>query len=137
MSTSKAFYKMMACGTNGFAIRGWAAKKPDPVMAALWENIMDKPLEDRPQSILYKINLLFSMGIFPDIWFDTMAWDQTATLDQEMQNQVAFFKKVSPVPQTQLRQIIRTCLETMQKDGSISRQQKGLTATVVWGKDRW
>ncbi|MCA1788249.1 MAG: methyltransferase domain-containing protein, partial [Desulfobacteraceae bacterium] len=94
LSTSKAFFKMMACGKNGFAIRGWADKKPDPVMAALWEKIMDQPLEDRPQSILYKINLLFSKGIFPDIWFDTMAWDQTATLDQEMLNQVAFFKKV-------------------------------------------
>lgn len=137
LSTSKAFFKMMACGKKGFAIRGWAAKKPDPVMAALWEKIMDKPLEDRPQSILYKINLLFSMGIFPDIWFDTMAWDQTATLEQEMQNQVAFFEKVSPGPQTRLRQTIRTCLETMQKDGSITRQQKGLTATAVWVKDRW
>lgn len=137
LSTSKAFYKMMACGKNGFAIRGWAAKKPDPVMAALWEKIMDQPLEDRPQSILYKINLLFSLGLFPDIWFDTMAWDQTATLDQEIQNQLAFFKKVSPRPQTQLRQIIRTCLETMQKDGSVTRRQKGLTATAVWAKDRW
>lgn len=137
LSTSKAFFKMMACGKNGFAIRGWAAKKPDPVMAALWEKIMDRPLEDRPQSILYKINLLFSKGIFPDVWFDTMAWDQTAALDREMENQLAFFKKVSPRPETQLRQIIQTCLQTMHKDGRISRQQKGLTATVVWTKDRW
>ncbi len=64
-------------------------------------------------------------------------WDQTATLDQEIQNQLAFFKKVCTRPQTQLRQIIRTCLETMQKDGSVTRRQKGLTATAVWAKDRW
>jgi SAM-dependent methyltransferase len=137
LSSSKAFFKMMACGKKGFAIRGWAAKNPDPVMAALWEKIMNHPLEDRPQSILYKINLLFSKDIFPDIWFDTVAWDQSATLEQEMHNQLAFFKKVSVRPEPQLRQIIRTCLEIMQKDGSISRQQKGLTATIVWAKDRW
>ncbi len=137
LSTSKAFFKMMACGKNGFAIRGWAAKKPDPVMEALWEKIMDQPLEDRPQSILYKINLLFAKGVFPDIWFDTMAWDQSATLDQEIQNQMAFFQKVSPKPEKTLEQIIRFYLDSIQKQGRISRKQQGLTATAVWTKDRW
>jgi SAM-dependent methyltransferase len=137
LSSSKAFFKMMACGKKGFAIRGWAAKKPDPVMAALWETIMDQPLEDRPQSILYKINLLFSMGFFPDIWFDTLEWDQTATLDQEVQNQAAFFQRVSRKPERKLGQIIRSYLETIQKDGNISRKQTGLTATAVWTKYPW
>lgn len=137
LSTSKAFFKMMACGKNGFAIRGWAAKKPDPVMEALWEKIMEQPLEDRPQSILYKINLLFAKGLFPDIWFDTMAWDQSVTLDQETQNQMAFFQKVSVKPENVLEKIIRAYLETIQVDGRISRQQRGLTATAVWAKGRW
>jgi SAM-dependent methyltransferase len=137
LSTSKAFFKMMACGKNGFAIRGWAAKKPDPVMEVLWEKIMNQPLADRPQSILYKINLLFAKGMFPDIWFDTMTWDQSATLEQETQNQVAFFHKISGNPENLLEKIIRAYLETIQVDGRISRQQKGLTATAVWTKGRW
>ncbi|MBG0780629.1 MAG: SAM-dependent methyltransferase, partial [Desulfotignum balticum] len=128
--------KMMACGKKGFAIRGWADKKPDPVMAALWEKIMDRPLDDRPQSILYKINLLIAMKYFPDIWFDKMEWNQTATLGQEIQNQTAFFQKVGSVSEAKLRRIIQSYLETIQTDGRISRMQQGLTATVVWSENR-
>jgi SAM-dependent methyltransferase len=137
LSTSKAFFKMMACGKNGFAIRGWAAKKPDPVMEALWVKIMDQPLEDRPQSILYKINLLFANGVFPDIWFDTMTWDQSATLDQEIQNQTAFFSGITAKPKKMHEQMIRSYLESIQEHGRISRKQQGLTATAVWSKNRW
>lgn len=137
LSTSKAFFKMMACGKKGFAVRGWADKKPDPVMAALWEKIMDRPLDDRPQSILYKINLLFALKFFPEIWFDKMEWEQTATLDQEIQNQTAFFQKIGSIPETKLREIVQSYLETIEKDGRISRMQQGLTATVVWSGNRW
>ena len=137
LSTSKAFFKMMDCGKNGFAVRGWADKKPDPVMAALWEKIMDRPLDDRPQSILYKINLLFALKFFPEIWFDKMEWEQTATLDQEIQNQTAFFQKIGSIPETELREIVQSYLETIEKNGRISRMQQGLTATVVWSGNRW
>lgn len=137
LSTSRSFFKMMACGRKGFAVRGWADKKPDPVMAALWEKIMDRPLDDRPQSILYKINLLFAMKYFPDIWFDKMEWDQTTSLDREIENQTAFFQKVGDLPETELRQIIEPYLTGIQKNGRISRKQQGLTATAVWFKNRW
>lgn len=137
LSTFKSFQKMLDCGKNGFAVRGWADKKPDPVMAALWEKIMDRPLDDRPQSILYKINLLFAMKAFPDIWFDKMEWDQATPIDREIENQTAFFQKVASLPKAPLTQIITSYLNTLQKNGRISRIQKGLTATVVWSKNRW
>jgi len=137
LSTFRSFQKMLDCGKNGFAVRGWADKKPDPVMAALWEKIMDRPLDDRPQSILYKINLLFAMKVFPDIWFDKMEWDQTASLNREIENQTAFFQKVRGLPERELRQIITPYLTKIQKNGQISRIQQGLTATAVWSGNRW
>jgi SAM-dependent methyltransferase len=137
LSTFRSFSKMMACGRKGFAVRGWADKKPDPVMDALWEKIMDRPLDDRPQSILYKINLLFAMKLFPDIWFDKMAWDQTTSLEREIENQTAFFQKVRGLPETELRKIIEPYLTGIQENGWISRMQQGLTATAVWSKNRW
>jgi SAM-dependent methyltransferase len=137
LSTPASFFKMMRCGKKGFAVRGWADKKPDPVMAALWEKIMDRPLDDRPQSILYKINLLFAMNHFPDIWFDEIKWDQSTTVDQEIQNQTAFFQKVGSLPESQLIPIIQTYLKRIQKNGQIRRTQQGLTATVVWSENRW
>jgi len=137
LSTFRSFRKMLDCGKNRFAVRGWADKKPDPVMAALWEKIMDRPLDDRPQSILYKINLLFAMKVFPDIWFDKMEWDQTTPLDREIENQAAFFQKVRGGPDTELRQIIEPYLTGIQRNGQISRKQQGLTATAVWSGKRW
>lgn len=137
VNSLEAFNRLMAASRKGCAVKGWASKKPDPVMAALWEKLMDRPLDDRPQSILYKINLLFSMDLFPGIWFDTMEWDQTATLEKEIENQLIFFKKVSDLPEQDLCQAIEENLKPMVKEGTISRKQRGLTATAVWTKDKW
>lgn len=137
VASSRAFNKMMACAARGCAVRGWASKKPDPVMAAIWERIMDRPLEDKPQSILFKINLLFSMGLFPDIWFDVMEWDQTATVEREIENQMTFFTKACDLPEKDLRREIRAYLETVETGGKISRKQRGLTATALWTTAPW
>lgn len=135
VATSNAFFKMMACARTACAIRGWAARRHHPIMTDLWKKIMDRPLDDKPQSILYKINLLFSMGLFPDIGFDLVEWDQTVTLDQEFDNQLAFFSKVSDLPQTRLESIIRDYLSSVARGGSIRKKQKGLTATAIFSAD--
>jgi SAM-dependent methyltransferase len=132
VATAESFFKMMACSKNGCAIRGWAARRQHPILTDLWEKIMDAALDDKPQSILYKINLLFSMGLFPDIVFDTVEWDQKISLDQEVDNQMAFFSKVSPKPAPQLEKIIKGYLESISKGNMINKRQKGLTATAVF-----
>lgn len=132
VATPESFNKMMACSKNGCAIRGWAAKQNHPILARLWEEIMGGMLEDKPQSILFKINLLFSMGLFPDITFDTVEWNQDTTVDEELERQVAFFKKVSDKEVSELEKKIRTYLESIVENGRIIRSHKGLTATAVW-----
>ncbi|MCD4675906.1 MAG: class I SAM-dependent methyltransferase [Desulfobacula sp.] len=128
----KAFFKMMSCSKKGCAIRGWAAKRKQPILSDLWEKIMETPLEDKPQSILYKINLLFSLGFFPEITFDTIEWDQTTTVKDEFDRQMAFFKKVSKRSNAELEKIIHHYLESISKDNHIVRKHEGLTATAVW-----
>lgn len=132
VSTPDAFFKMMDCSKKGYAIRGWAQKSASPILAGLWEKIMGSPLEDKPQSILYKINLLFSMGIFPEITFDTVEWDQTITLQDEFDRQTTFFRKLSTLPSKKLEKTIREYLEPLSTDGMITRKHQGLTATAVW-----
>ncbi len=132
VATPEAMFKMMACSKNGCAIRGWAAKRAHPILSELWAVIMGEPLEDKPQSILYKINLLFSMGIFPDITFDMIEWKQTVRIEEELNNQVAFFGKVTQRPAEELSAIILPCLEQHAENGEIVRSQSGLTATAVW-----
>ncbi len=128
----EAFYKMMDTSKNGCAIRGWAAKRNHPIMASLWEKIMGGVLEDTPQSILLKINLLFSLGLFPELTFDPVGWDQDVTVDEELESELAFFRKVSDKPDAELESIIRPYLESISENGRIIRAHKGLTATAVW-----
>ena len=93
---------------------------------------MGSALDDKPQSILFKINLLFSMGLFPDIIFDTVEWNQKISLEHEFDNQMAFFSKVSDKPAEVLGKIIRRYLESISGKRFILKKQKGLTATAVF-----
>lgn len=134
VATPQAFDKMMACSKKKCAIRGWAAKQNHPILAVLWEKIMKTELEDKPQSILFKINLLFSLGMFPEISFDTVEWNQDTTVNEELGRQLAFFKRISDKPEQELEQLIVTYLDSIAENGRIIRSHKGLTATAVWDK---
>ncbi|MCD4718732.1 MAG: class I SAM-dependent methyltransferase [Desulfobacula sp.] len=135
VASPESFFKMMNCSKKGCTIRGWAAKRRHTILSVLWEKIMGIPLEDKPQSILYKINLLFSLGFFPEITFDTIEWDQTVRVKEEFDSQMAFFKKVSKKSDAELKEIIQSYLESISKDDYIIRKHKGLTATAVWNID--
>ncbi|MCG8636355.1 MAG: methyltransferase domain-containing protein [Desulfobacterales bacterium] len=132
VATPEAFDKMIRCAVKGCAIRGWAARRQHPILMDLWEKIMDRPLDDKPQSILYKINLLFSKGLFPDVHFDVVEWDQTISLEKELDNQLAFFTRVSNRPEAELRPLIHTYLKGQAKNGRLNKKQKGLTATAAF-----
>ncbi len=137
VANSKAFFKMMDTSRKGCAIRGWALKKTHPILADLWERIMGTPLDDKPQSIFFKINLLFSMGIFPEITFDAIEWDQDVSVDEELESQMAFFRKVGDRTDETLAAVIRPYLTSVADQGRIRRTHRGLTATAVWRKDAW
>jgi hypothetical protein len=132
VSTPESFFKMMSLSKNGCAMRGWAAKRKHEILDVLWSKIMKRPLEDKPQSILYKINLLFSLGHFPDIMFDTVEWNQVVSLEEELDSQTAFFSSVSDLSAGALDAIIRPYLESIAKENRITRHHKGATLTAVW-----
>ena len=135
INTPEAFFKMMRASHRGCAVRGWAMKANHPLLASLWEKIMATELEDKPQGILFKINLLFSMGIFPEITFDTIEWEQDTSIEKEFQNCMSFFKKAAAKTEPELAAIIRPYLESIAEHGRIKRSHKGLTATMVWRQD--
>lgn len=135
VSKPDAFFKMMGCARKGCAMKGWAAKRAHPVMSDLWLKIMGTPLEDKPQSIYYKINLLFSLNYYPEISFSTLNWEQRATIDEECEKQISFFQKVSTKSKGELEKIIRPYLEQAAENNLIVRKHKGLTATAIWRMD--
>lgn len=130
-STPQSFYKMIQTSKNGCAIKGWAKRKHD-ILDALWEKIMDRPLKDKPQNFLFKLNLLFSMGYFPELTFDKIKWEEEISIEKEFQNQFAFFKKVSDKNDSELEKIIKTYLKSIAIDDLIIKKHEGLTATAFW-----
>lgn len=132
VSTPEAFFKMMRCAKKACAISGWAARQNHPVLSALWKKIMKTPLNDKPQSIFYKINLLFCLGFYPDIAFDKVKWTKKVSLKQEFESQMAFFTKVSKKSSKNLEKIIYDYLITISKKNNIFIKRSGVTATAVW-----
>nr|WP_321403712.1 class I SAM-dependent methyltransferase [uncultured Desulfobacter sp.] len=132
VASPESFLKMMECAAKGCAIRGWAARRQPNVFKDLWEMIMNGPLDDKPQSILYKINLLFSMGLYPDVYFDAVEWDQMIDVETETENQVAFFTKVAGKSDGEIRPVIHSYLQNRAGKGQVRKKQKGLTATAVF-----
>jgi len=132
-ATPESFFKMMDCAVEGCAIRSWAAKRHHPVMSVLWKKIMGTQLEDKPKSILYKINLLFSMGFYPEITFDTIRWNQHISVQEEFDRQMAFFGKMDTGKSSEeLGNIIRPHLESIAKNDVIVKHHEGLVATAAW-----
>ena len=131
-STPKSFYKMMKASKHGCAIKGWAKKRKHDILDALWEIIMDRPLNDKPQNFLFKLNLLFSKGYFPELTFDKIKWEEQVSIEKEFQTQFTFFQKASDKDDAKLENIIKTYLKSIAMDGFIKKQHKGLTATAFW-----
>ncbi|MCP3954263.1 MAG: class I SAM-dependent methyltransferase [Desulfobacterales bacterium] len=131
-STPESFNKMMGASGHGCAIKGWAKKRKHDILDSLWEIIMDRPLNDKPQNFLFKLNLLFSMGYFPELTFDKIYWEEEVSIKKELQNQLIFFKKASGKDDAELEKIIKTYLKTIAKDGLIQKKHEGLTATAFW-----
>ena len=132
ISTPQSFYKMMEASKHGCVIKGWAKKRKHDILDALWEKIMDRPLKDKPQNFLFKLNLLFSMEYFPELTFDEIKWEEEINFEEEFQNQVAFFEKISDKGNIELKNIIKTYLMTIAKNNLLIRKHEGLTATAFW-----
>ncbi len=136
VSTPGPFFKMIQASKKTCAIRGWAEKRKHVILDNLWEIIMGKPLKDKPRNFLYKINLLFSMGCFPEITFDRVQWEEPVPVKEELNSQLSFFKTVSDKPQKELERIIRDHLSRISENGTITREHKGITGTALWQKAR-
>jgi len=132
LSVPESFFKMMAASRTACAMKGWAAKRNHPILNGLWQEIMDEPLEDKPQSLMIKFNILFSMGFLPELSFDTIVWEKTVDIEEEFSKQLAFFKKISNRPEPDLKHLIRKFLESIADNSTIVREQSGTTGTVFW-----
>ncbi len=133
VSTPATLFKMMDASRNACAIKGWAGKRKHPVLDGLWKEITGKELNDKILSLVIKFNLLFAMGFFPELYCDTISWKQKISIAEEIDNKLAFFKKVSDKPEAELKNIIENYMHKIaDNDTVITKNHKGMTATIFW-----
>jgi SAM-dependent methyltransferase len=132
ISTPEALERMMDTSKNACAMRGWAARRTHPILDELWAEIMGTPLDDKPQTLMIKFNLLVAMGFLPELSWDTISWENAVTIDEEFDTRLAFFQRVSDRPEKELKQIIRSHLESIAENNTIKKGQTGITGTLVW-----
>ncbi len=133
VSKPETLFKMMEASKNACAVKGWAAKRKHPLLDDLWEKIMGNRLDDKPQSLIIKFNLLFSMGFFPELYCDTLDWEQKISVKEEIDKKLAFFKRTSDRPEHELKEIIKNHLSSIADDSqTITKKHRGMTATVFW-----
>jgi len=132
ISTPEALERMMDTSKNACAMKGWAARRTHPILDELWAKIMGTPLDDKPQTLMIKFNLLVAMGFLPELSWDTISWESAVTVDEEFETRLAFFQRVSDRPVEELKQIIRSHLESMAENNTIKKGQTGITGTLVW-----
>jgi len=133
VSTPETLFKMMEASNNACAVKGWAAKRSHPILDDLWEKIMGNRLDDKPLSLIIKFNLLFSMGFFPELYCDPIAWEQKISVKEEINKKLAFFKRTSDRPEHELKEIIKNHLSSIANDSqTIIKKHRGMTATVFW-----
>ena len=133
VSKPETLFKMMEASNYACAVKGWVAKRSHPLLDDLWKKIMGNRLDDTPQSLIIKFNLLFSMGFFPELYCDTLAWEQRISVKEEIDKKLAFFKRTSDRPEHELKEIIKNHLYSIADDSQIiTKKHRGMTATVFW-----
>ncbi len=133
VSTPGTLFKMMEASNNACAVKGWAAKRTHPLLDVLWEKIMGAKLDDKPQTLIIKFNLLFSMGFFPELYCDTISWEQKILIKEEIDNKLAFFKRISNRSELELKKIITDHIRSIAEGSpTITKKHRGMTGTIFW-----
>jgi len=133
VSTPETLFKMMEVSNNACAVKGWATKRTHPLLDTLWKKIMGAKLNDKPQTLIIKFNLLFSMGFFPEFYCDTISWEQKIRIEEEIDNKIAFFKRTSNRPEPELREIITDYIQSIAEGSTtIIKRHRGMTGTIFW-----
>ncbi len=129
------FDKLVAASRRGCFIKAWAEKRRNLILADLWERILKKPLRDNHSIIIYLFNILLTMGRFPDVTFEEIAWDRSEPVEQVITNYLNFFSGALETMTDELREAIVTAIETIAVNGLVEEKIRGRTGLLTWRID--
>ncbi len=127
-----AFLKLHRASRLGCVFRGWAGRREDPLLAALWRDLRGGPLPARGWDITLAFNLLKAMGLDPALEFREVAWERRQPVDAAAAFFVDFFSGLADDTGEGLKTRVTECLQRHAEDGQVVRRTEGRTGTMVW-----
>jgi SAM-dependent methyltransferase len=128
----QSFLKMNEASRNGCFLKGWAGRRRNNVLEALWPVIMNENLADRPPDVIFEFNLLYALGFLPDMTFAENSWERRTTIDDATAHYVRYFSGIAPLDEAALEPPIRSYLAGIAENGVLVEQNRGRTGSVVW-----
>jgi SAM-dependent methyltransferase len=132
IATPDSFLKLHRASRLGCVFRGWAGRREDPLLAALWRDLRGEPLPARGWDITLAFNLLKAMGLDPDIEFREVAWESRQSVADAAAFFVDFFSGLTDDTEEELRTRITDCLQRHAGDGQVTRRTEGRIGTMIW-----
>ncbi len=122
--------RMMKRSRGWCYLAGWAGDRENQPMDDLFVELLGENRKSR--HFQYALNLLYSMGIYPEIRFDTQAWSKSQPFGETVEYYTRFFSRIVNMPYDVLKQKIETYLNDKQQNGQITQVHKGTVGGMLW-----
>ena len=133
--TPENFLKLHRASRGGCYFRGWADRRRDPVLEALWLHLTGKPapsLVGMTGGVLVAFNLLYAMGCSPSVEFQEVSWERHEPVDKAVGFFTDYFDGISDLPAPRREEKIREYLESVAEAGRVRRRTTGRTGSITW-----
>ncbi len=120
--------------SRGFCyFRGWARREPDPLLAGMWNHLLDTPLpRPRPNAVV-ALNLLFARRRNPRAAFEDVCWERAQPRAEAAAFCRGYFSDLCPeFPAAVLDERVGAYLDAAADDGDIPRRVSGTTCALFW-----
>jgi len=133
--TPKAFLKLHQASRDACYFRGWAGRRKDPLLEALWMHLTGKPgpsLTGVGGGVLAAFNLLYAMGLSPSVEFQDVSWEKREAVGQAVAFFVEYFDGLAGFSREALGSRISEYLAKVAEGGMVTGRTEGRTGTVIW-----
>jgi len=130
--TPESFLKLSRASRHMCCFRGWARRKPDPLIAKLWSAILDGQMPDPVCNAILALNLLCAAGKNPKAEFQEVCWQRSQEIGEARECCLRFFSNIpgrsGKNPETEITEYLGTAA----KNGQVERRVAGTTCSMFW-----
>jgi SAM-dependent methyltransferase len=127
-----AFLKMIDASRGGCYYKAWAEKQRSRIISDLWRTITGEILRDGYAPVIYAYNLIFTMGLYPEIFFEEIERERKTALTDAVTSNTTYFKGIFGDKIENIEKIVEDYLNSIAQNGEINELMNGKSITMIW-----